>query len=839
VTFLNTSFGVGGVGDFVAFTAQHGGSGFSIVVHDISTQTTTVLATEGETIPETGGRLRLSNPGSAHVNANGQVTFQASLIGGPGSAGSRNAILVASPGSGVSKVAVNGDTDSAGRVLNGVSLNILTPSAINDAGQVVFRASVQVSGVSRAGVFVGSAGTTPSAVVVAGDVTSSGATITTCCTGGMSISGNASDEVSINASGQVAFRATTAAGLGVFVATAGSAPVKIASVGDPAPGGGTFSGFHTPGFNSSAEVAFMAMVAGGAGGGIFLGSVTSPPVALALNGAPAPAGGNFSITTLHPDVIINDQHDVAFLAGLTGGTANSGYFMRRGSLGPLQALVLQGDPAPGTAGVFNTFSHGPNDLVAELFQLSSEGDVAFAGKLQGGPSTLLGYWHVRPDGTVEELLVRGVVAPEFGGGVSVYNSQTSSWNSGGRYPIFARISGGTFTDGVFLFVPPVLTNTPAGTSVAVSPHDAVTGTIPVTLTFADVTQAGNTTVTASAGGPAIPSAFALGDPPLFYNLTTTAVFDGAITVCIDFAGVNVPAGADLRLLHFEGGAWQDVTTSGPTGNVICGAVTSLSPFAVARLVDRAPVANAGSDQVLASVAPPGTPVTLNGSASTDPDGDPLTYAWTDGGGHVVGNTASVGLTLPRGSYTFTLTVADPWGMSSSAATHVTVRDMLATLAPADIWLGLKNSDDVGTKFDLRVEVLKNGTVVGSGQTDSVAGGGSGFNNAVLRSVGLLLVTPVAVIPGDVLGLRVSVRIAATGHRSGTARLWFNDAAANSRVGATIAGIASQFYLTGTPTLTLSQGTPGAGPRRSVDVTVDRAVGGNPFKPFGTWMLIWP
>jgi hypothetical protein len=824
VTLLNTSFGVGGAGGFVAFTAQHGGSGFSVAVHHIATRTTTVLATEGETVPETGGRLRLSNPGTAYVNANGQVTFQASLIGGPGSAGSRTAILVAGQGGGISKIVVSGDADSAGRILSGIGLNMLLPSPINDAGQVVFRASAQVSGVSRAGVFVGSVGAAPVEVALVGDVTSTGETITACCTG----------DLSINASGQVAFGATTAAGVGLFVGTAGSTPVKVVSVGDDAPGGGQYSRFHTPGFNSSGEVAFMATVDGGAGGGIFLGSVTSPPVALALNGAPAPAGGNFSLTAVHPDVIINDQHDVVFLAGLTDGTANSGYFMRRGPLGALQTLVLQGDPAPGTTGVFNTFSHGPNDVVGELFQLSSEGDVAFAGKLPGGSSTLLGYWHVRTDGAVEQLLVRGVVAPEFGGGVSVVNSQTSSWNSGGRYPIFARISGGTFTDGIFLFAPPTLTNTPTGTGVVVRPHDAVTGTTPVTLTFSEVTQTGDTTVTTSAGGPALPTAFRLGDPPVFYNLTTTAVFDGSIAVCIDFAGVSFPAGADLRLLHFEGGTWRDVTTSGPTGTVVCGDVASLSPFTVAQFVDRAPVANAGLDQLLEAANPSGAGFTLSSTGSGDPDGDTLSYLWKEGA-TIVGTTASVSLMRGIGTYTFTLTVTDPYGLSATSTTHVTVTPPPSTAGPANIWLGLKNSDDVGTKFDVLVEILKNGGVVGTGQANGVPGGSSGFNNAVQRVMGVVFNGPTAFGAGDMLGVRLSVRIAmgVSGHRSGTARLWLDDAAANSRWEMVVGGETCTLYLRNGSTLSAA---PGTGSKSTVDVFVDRLVGGNAFKPFGTWSI---
>lgn len=125
--------------------------------------------------------------------------------------------------------------------------------------------------------------------------------------------------------------------------------------------------------------------------------------------------------------------------------------------------------------------------------------------------------------------------------------------------------------------------TPVGTHVVVSPPDDSNNTTPIALTFEKVTEAGETTLITSAGGQVIPPTFALGNPPVFYNLSTTAQFSGSINVCVDFSGVSLPAGSELRLLHYENGAWQDVTTSGPTGTVICGAVTSLSPFAVVRV----------------------------------------------------------------------------------------------------------------------------------------------------------------------------------------------------------------------------------------------------------------
>jgi len=160
-------------------------------------------------------------------------------------------------------------------------------------------------------------------------------------------------------------------------------------------------------------------------------------------------------------------------------------------------------------------------------------------------------------------------------------------------------------------------------------------------------------------------------------------------------------------------------------------------------------------------------------------------------------------------------------------------NQLTALGPAQLWLGLKNSDDVGTKFDLRAEVLRNGVVIGSGQLDGVPGGSSGFNNAVLRTVNQALTAPVDVCPGDTLSLKLSVRIAANvaGHRSGTVRLWFNDSAANSQFSTTMGDTTtSNFLLDGFGLGSVA----GPGPKKTIDVFVDRAVGGNPFKPFGTW-----
>ena len=137
---------------------------------------------------------------------------------------------------------------------------------------------------------------------------------------------------------------------------------------------------------------------------------------------------------------------------------------------------------------------------------------------------------------------------------------------------------------------------------------------------------------------------------------------------------------------------------------------------------------------------------------------------------------------------------NPWAeVGTWTAAPALVTGTLTALGEATVWLGLKNSDDQGTYFDVRVEVSRNGTLLASGETRCVQGVTRNPANAKAVSVALGPVTP-ASFNGttDVLSLRVLTRIGTTetgarcgGHANAVGlRLYFDAASRAAQVAAT-------------------------------------------------------
>jgi PKD repeat protein len=110
-------------------------------------------------------------------------------------------------------------------------------------------------------------------------------------------------------------------------------------------------------------------------------------------------------------------------------------------------------------------------------------------------------------------------------------------------------------------------------------------------------------------------------------------------------------------------------TSGQSGQCTVRVTVQTPP------ANRPPVANAGPDQSVS----PGTTVTLNGTGSSDPDGQPITYLWSQmvssGPAVTLSSTTSATpsfTTSGDGTYTFMLTVTDSQGATASDTVVVRV-----------------------------------------------------------------------------------------------------------------------------------------------------------------------
>jgi len=84
-----------------------------------------------------------------------------------------------------------------------------------------------------------------------------------------------------------------------------------------------------------------------------------------------------------------------------------------------------------------------------------------------------------------------------------------------------------------------------------------------------------------------------------------------------------------------------------------------------------PIANAGPDQTVEQTSPEGANVTLDGTGSSDPNNDPLTYFWNWTGGSISGVSPTV--ILPPGMTNITLTV-DDGEFNSTDIVSITVAD---------------------------------------------------------------------------------------------------------------------------------------------------------------------
>jgi len=164
------------------------------------------------------------------------------------------------------------------------------------------------------------------------------------------------------------------------------------------------------------------------------------------------------------------------------------------------------------------------------------------------------------------------------------------------------------------------------------------------------------TVELFANAAADPSGFGEAETPL----GTVTVTTGAS--CLGSFSFVHPA-------PLAAGSFVTATATDAAGNT-----SELSPPVQVAGGNRPPVADAGADRTVAAGAGCQAAVTLDGSGSSDPDGDPLSFAWSGPFGSAGGATPTVA--LPLGSHAIRLEVSDGQA-SASDEVVITVVDRTA------------------------------------------------------------------------------------------------------------------------------------------------------------------
>ena len=167
---------------------------------------------------------------------------------------------------------------------------------------------------------------------------------------------------------------------------------------------------------------------------------------------------------------------------------------------------------------------------------------------------------------------------------------------------------------------------------------------------------------------------------------------------------------------------------------------------------------------------------------------------------------------------------------------MTVPKDLKSLAPAKLWVGLKNSDDQGTFFDVRVEVLKNGSPIASGVSKNIQGVTRNPDMAKEVTVAFGSISDGEVSPGDILSLKVFTKVADSGGHNNAVglRLYYDAVTRPSRFGAEITPdpLKSFFLRTVTSDFLDSTALTGKTPKQKDSPGIDRKT----YREIGTWSM---
>jgi hypothetical protein len=232
--------------------------------------------------------------------------------------------------------------------------------------------------------------------------------------------------------------------------------------------------------------------------------------------------------------------------------------------------------------------------------------------------------------------------------------------------------------------------------------------------------------------------------------------------------------------------------------------------------------------------------------------DPVTETFTAAGDMSTGRHSPTASLLTNGK----VLVAGGYALDETPTTAAELfsgegdsHKILTLLTNSYLWIGLKNSDDQGTRFDLRTQVFVNGEFVSAGLTRCIVGVTRNPNQALQAIVTFDPFTPVAVSSGDVLSFRVSTRIGTNpndtkcaGHNNAVGlRLYYDGVQRQSRfVGMLFPDPLADFFLhsAGSTDFLDNLAPVGTSPLFKDSAAVNFA-GGNPWKNVGEWSLTMP
>jgi hypothetical protein len=321
----------------VAFFANTSVSGGGIFARTPGFPATTA-ALVGTATPATGNYAVLNNP---VLNASGQVAFLART------SFDDFAIFAGTPGTALTTVALQGTASPSGGTFNQV-----TTPALNSAGKVLFRASLNGS-TSSYGLFFGTPGTTLTPVALSSSTSPAGG-----------IFGLLSSTPTVNAAGQVAFISDRNgnSSSAIFAGTPGTTLTSVALQGNAAPAGGNYNNFANLELNAAGQVALVANLTGGSSTqGVFVGTPGQPLQTIALNGSAAPSSSGATYNGMGY-LALNASGQVAFISNLSGAGVNfsNDTGLYAGSPGNVVKIAREGDTVDidPTAGVDNRIVSG-------------------------------------------------------------------------------------------------------------------------------------------------------------------------------------------------------------------------------------------------------------------------------------------------------------------------------------------------------------------------------------------------------------------------------------------------------------------------------------------------